>query len=86
MSVHYTYSMIKHVGVFLSCRGVSGKLFRLADANGDGRVGIEELMNFLIMVSKSRWYDENGIKIFISAIGVSLLLGAGVWRISTLLR
>ena len=38
----------------MTSRNVPSRIFRLADSDNDGHLNVEELMNFLIAVSKPR--------------------------------
>ena len=42
----------------INSRGVRENLFRLADADGDGNLNVEEVIDFLVVLSKPRYTDD----------------------------
>ncbi len=46
----------------LSSRGVPAKILRLADADKDGVVSVDEMMNFVLTITNPRWGREEKVE------------------------
>ncbi len=52
----------------MTSRNVPSRIFRLADSDNDGHLNVEELMNFLIAISKPRYSEPLLFAVFLSSV------------------